>query len=200
MNRRITLVAALLLLAANGPRAEAREDEHGSEDAPLITRGAIRLNLEGAQAILLASREKAEAMALKVNISVVDDGGHPIAFARMDGARSASSYTSMTKAAAAATLRQPTGPVPAGAAEPDPLLNLSLQLTASASGGKVTTLYGGVPVVVDGQIIGAVGVGGGTGEQDAEIARAGIAALLERINATPPDGDGDGDGDNAEGP
>ena len=42
-------------------------------------------------------------------------------------------------------------------------------------------LYGGVPVVIDGQIAGGVGVGGGTGEQDAEIARAGIAALLAQI-------------------
>ena len=61
----------------------------------------------------------------------------------------------------------------------------------------MTTLYGGVPVVVDGQIIGAVGVGGGTGEQDAEIARAGIAALLEQIDATPP---ADDDDDDDEGP
>ena len=98
MNRRITIAATILLLAANGQRTDARQDEHGSDVAPLITRGAIRLNLGGAQAILAAAREKAEAMGLKVNISVVDDGGHPIAFARMDGARSASSYTSMTKA------------------------------------------------------------------------------------------------------
>ena len=193
MNRRIALVAVIVLLAANGRRAVAQEDEHQPADAPLITRGAIRLNLGGARAILAASQAKAEAMGLKVNISVVDDGGHPIAFARMDGARSASSYTSMTKATAAATLRQPTGPVPPGAAEPDPLLNLGLQLTASASGGKVTTLFGGVPVVVDGQIIGAVGVGGGTGEQDAEIARAGIAALMEQIDAASPVDDDDED-------
>jgi glc operon protein GlcG len=50
-----------------------------------------------------------------------------------------------------------------------------------ASGGKITTLYGGVPVVVDEQVIGAVGVGGGTGEQDAQIGKAGIAALLEQL-------------------
>ena len=45
----------------------------------------------------------------------------------------------------------------------------------------MTTLFGGVPVEVDGQIIGAVGVGGATGQQDAEIARAGIAALVEAL-------------------
>jgi glc operon protein GlcG len=156
----------------------ARESD---ETEPMIERGGIRLKLGGAQTILEGAQDQAKAMGLKVNITVVDDGGHPIAFARMDGARSASSYTSMTKAIAAATLRQPTGPVPPGVEIPDVLLNVSLQLTASASGGTVTTLYGGVPIVVEGQIIGGVGVGGATGEQDAEIARAGIARLLETI-------------------
>ena len=61
------------------------------------------------------------------------------------------------------------------------LLSLSLQNAAAASGGKLTTLKGGVPIVIDGQVIGAVGVGGGTGEQDAEVARAGIQALIEAL-------------------
>jgi glc operon protein GlcG len=61
-------------------------------------------------------------------------------------------------------------------------LNLSLQNAAAASGGKLTTLKGGVPVLVDNQVIGAVGVGGGTGEQDAEVAKAGIAELMKRLN------------------
>ena len=58
------------------------------------------------------------------------------------------------------------------------LLSLSIQ---NASGGKITTLKGGVPIVVDGQVVGAVGVGGGTGEQDAEVAKAGIQALLDAL-------------------
>jgi glc operon protein GlcG len=122
-------------------------------------------------------------MNLKVNIAVVDDGGHLLAFARMDGARPASGYTALTKAVTAATFRAATGPVPPGTTSPDPLLNLSLQNAAAASGGKVTTLFGGVPVVVEEQIIGAVGVGGATGEQDAQIARAGIEALVKAVTA-----------------
>jgi glc operon protein GlcG len=125
-------------------------------------------------------------MGLRVNIAVVDDGGHLLAFERMDGARPASGYTALTKAITAATIRQPTGPLPAGTANPDPLLNLSLQSAALASGGKITTLYGGVPVTVNGQVIGGVGVGGGTGEQDAQIARAGIQMLLDRLAAPEP--------------
>jgi hypothetical protein len=47
--------------------------------------------------------------------------------------------------------------------------------------GKITTLKGGVPIVIDGQVVGAVGVGGGNGEQDAEVAKAGIQALLDGL-------------------
>src|SRR5262249_43725274 len=54
------------------------------------------------------------------------------------------------------------------------------------SGGKVTTLYGGVPVIVDGQVIGAVGIGGGSGEQDAEASRAGVQAFTEQLEKPPP--------------
>lgn len=148
---------------------------------PLVLRNQVRLSLEGARTILRAAEEKASAMHLKMNIAVVDDGGHLLAFERMEGARPASGYTSLTKAITAATFRQPTGPIPAGTANPDPLLNLSLQNAAFAGGGKITTLYGGVPVTVDGQIIGGVGVGGGTGEQDAQVARAGIDEFLAQL-------------------
>lgn len=147
--------------------------------APLITRNRVQLNLAGAEKILAAAKQKAAAMNLKMNIAVADDGGHLLAFARMDGARPASVYTALTKATTAATLRQETGPVPKD--QPDMFLSLSLQNAAQASGGKLTTLKGGVPIVIDNQIVGAVGVGGGTGEQDAEVAKAGIQALTDGL-------------------
>lgn len=151
---------------------------------PLVARGRVQLNLAGAETILSAAKARAAAMKLRVNIAVVDDGGHLIAFARTDGARPASGYTALTKAVTAATFRQETGPLPP-TGEPDVLLNLSLQNAAAAGGGKVTTLKGGVPVVIDGQVAGAVGVGGATGEQDAEIAKAGIQALLDALAKSP---------------
>lgn len=153
-----------------------------STDSPLVVRGRVGLTLSGARRVVSGAEAKAAEMGLKVNIAVVDDGGHLLTFARMDGARPASGYTAMTKATAAATFRQATGPVGVlPGVEPNVLLNLSLQNAASASGGKVTTLYGGVPILVDDQIIGAVGVGGGTGEQDADVARAGIQAFLDEL-------------------
>ena len=172
-------VAASLLAVTLAVRPSHTEDPRPAP-APLVTRGRVQLNLAGAETILAAARKKAAAMNLKVNVAVVDDGGHLLAFARMDGARPASGYTAITKAVTAATFRQETGPLPPKG-EPDVLLNLSLQNAAAAGGGKLTTLKGGVPVVIDGQVVGAVGVGGATGEQDAEVAKAGIQELLGRL-------------------
>jgi len=169
----VPVTAILMAEEQSGNRA-------GSSPEPLVTKNRVQFNLAGAELILAAAKKKAASMGLKLNLAVVDDGGHLLAFARMDGARPASGYTAMTKAVTAATFRQETGPLPPRG-EPDILLNLSLQNAALASGGKVTTLKGGVPVVVDGQVIGGVGVGGGTGEQDAEVAKAGIAALLDAL-------------------
>jgi glc operon protein GlcG len=171
------------------PRTSSPDDQAsrfrniGVGPGSLVVRNQVRLTLEGARVIIHAAEERAGVMKLKMNIAVVDDGGHLLAFERMEGARPASGYTSLTKAITAATFRQPTGPIPAGTTNPDPILNLSLQNAALASGGKITTLYGGVPVTVDGQVIGGVGVGGGSGEQDAQVARAGIDALLERLKS-----------------
>lgn len=147
----------------------------------LVLRNQVRLTLEGARTIIAAAAKEAAALNLKVNIAVVDDGGHLLSFDRMDGARPASGYTAITKATTAATFRQPTGPTPNGTASPDFLLNLGFPLAAGASGSKSTALHGGVPVVVDGQVIGAVGVAGGTGEQDTQVARAAAQALVDSI-------------------
>lgn len=166
------------------PREDrSREDGRGSD--PLVVRNQVRLTLPGARRIVAGATAKATAMGLKVNVAVVDDGGHMIAFERMDGARPASGYTATTKAITAATFRAPTGPVPAGTTAPDPLLNLSLQNAAMASGGKITTLLGGLPVVIDDQVIAGVGVGGGSGEQDVLVARAGIDAFLAEVPSVP---------------
>ncbi|APW59626.1 heme-binding protein [Paludisphaera borealis] len=176
------------------PAIEAPVDDVGpvvaikAEHPPsaLVARNQVKLTLEGARAIVEAAERQAAAMNLKSNIAVVDDGGHLLSFDRMNGARPASGYTAITKAVTAATFRQPTGPIPAGAANPDPILNIGMQNAATASGGKITTLRGGEPVIIDGQVIGGVGVGGGTGEQDAEVARAGIDAFLKQLASPEP--------------
>jgi glc operon protein GlcG len=155
-------------------------DNKPSNNQPLVSRGRIQLNLAGAETIVAAAKEKALVLKMRMNIAVVDDGGQLLAFARMDGARPASAATAQTKAVSAATFRQETGPVPSKGA-PDALLGLSLQSAAAVSGAKVTTLKGGVPIVVEGQVIGGVGIAGGSGEQDAEVARAAYQSLLTAL-------------------
>jgi len=176
----LVLVAALIPASAQDAARPA---------GPLVTRNQVRLNLAGAEAALSAARAKAREMKVAVNIAVVDDGGHLLAFARMDNARPGSAPTAITKATAAATFRTATGPLPPKG-EPDTLLSLGVSLAAAASGGKATPLLGGVPITVDGQVIGAVGVGGGTGEQDTAVAKAGVQGLLKAIDAEAKPGPG----------
>ncbi|MGZ3392154.1 MAG: heme-binding protein [Isosphaeraceae bacterium] len=177
--------------SAPGQFEGTREHEPGVAAEPakgklLVVRNQVRLTLDGARTIIAAAAEQAASMSLKMNIAVVDEGGHLLSFDRMDGARPASGYTAITKASTAATFRQPTGPLPAGTSAPDPLLNLSLQIAAQSSGGKLTTLLGGLPIVADGQVIGGVGIGGGSGEQDAQVARAGVQAFLDELQKREP--------------
>lgn len=150
-------------------------------DDGLVEKKGVRLLQAGAELAMKAALEKAHEMELKVNITIVDDGGHLLHFTRMDGARPGSAYTSMTKAQTAALIRGETGPRPSEE-KIDIHLSLALEGTAAVSGGKFTTLKGGVPIVVDGEVIGALGVGGATGEQDREIARAGAKALADAVN------------------
>lgn len=151
--------------------------------SPLIKRDRVSLTLAGARKAIEAAEAKASEMKLTVNIAVVDDGGHLLAFARMDGGRPASAVTAQTKAISAATYRQDTGPLPPSGA-PDLLLNIALGASASVGGARITPLRGGIAIVVDGQVIGGIGVGGGTGEQDAVVARAGLDAILREVVET----------------
>lgn len=125
------------------------------------------LSYDGAQRMLAAAIAKAAEMNVPQCISVVDAGGHLLAFARMDGAFAMSFDTSLMKAKTAASYGEPTGNIIAG---------VDIKL-AIATRGKRINLPGGLPVVIDGRVVGAVGVGSGTGEQDREVAAAALKAI-----------------------
>jgi uncharacterized protein GlcG (DUF336 family) len=127
----------------------------------------LTLTHAGALTILNAAVAKAAAINVPQCIAVVDAGGNLLAFVRMDGAKVLSQISATQKAITAASSRAPTGGAPD---------DLALKL-ALATGGQVTNLKGGIPIVVDGKVIGAIGVGSGTGDQDVEVGQAGIAAL-----------------------
>ncbi|GFM65657.1 MULTISPECIES: heme-binding protein [Pseudomonas syringae group] len=118
--------------------------------------------------MLTAARNEALANDWAVSIAVVDDGGHLLAFERLDGAAAISSYISMEKARTSALGRRESKGY-------EEMVNGGR--TAFLSAPLLTSLEGGVPVIVDGQVIGAVGVSGVKADQDAQVAKAGIAAL-----------------------
>jgi glc operon protein GlcG len=134
-----------------------------------------KLTLEGAEAALAAARAQAAHMAVPMNIAIVDDGGHLMAFARMDGAKLSSIDIAINKAVAAAIRRQATGPVRSG---DDVNLLLSLGL-AIGSGARQTPIRGGFPLESNGECVGAIGVSAGTEDQDVEVARAGASAFCK---------------------
>jgi glc operon protein GlcG len=141
---------------------------------PLITRNHPKLTLEGARTILAAAERRAAEINVPMNIAIVDDGGHLLAFARMDTAKLSSIRIAMNKAHSAAIRRKPSGPAMASNGQPDVMLSVSL---AIGSGAHQTPIRGGLPLIVDGEIVGAIGVSNGTEDEDVDVARAGVAAI-----------------------
>ncbi|WP_415754126.1 heme-binding protein [Pseudomonas leptonychotis] len=118
--------------------------------------------------ILAAARSEAAQNGWAVSIAVVDDGGHPLALERLDGCAPIGAYIATEKARSAAIGRRETKGF-------EDMVNGGRSAFLSAP--LVTSLEGGVPLIVDGQVIGAVGVSGVKADQDAQVAKAGIAAL-----------------------
>jgi|SRR5437016_12972664 glc operon protein GlcG len=131
------------------------------------TVATLKLTLAGAMKLLQAAIAKAAEIGVPECISIVDPGGHLLAFARMDGAFVQSIDSSLMKAMTAASYGEPTGNIAAG---------IDLKL-AIATQGKRINLPGGLPIIVDGHVIGGIGVGSGTGEQDRIVAEAALGAL-----------------------
>ncbi len=119
--------------------------------------------------IVTAAREEAQRQQWAVSIAVVDDGGHPLALERLDGCAPIGAYICVEKARTAALGRRESQGY-------EEMINGGR--TAFLSAPQLSgMLSGGVPVTVDGQVVGAVGVSGVKPEQDVQVARAGVDAL-----------------------
>ncbi|GBQ91354.1 hypothetical protein AA23498_1161 [Acetobacter nitrogenifigens DSM 23921 = NBRC 105050] len=121
--------------------------------------------------------EAAVARSREINapecIAVVDAGGNLLAYGRVEGAAVLALKPSIAKAQTAASLGIATGPFP---------FEFGVDLAIASKGG-ITNLGGGLPIIVDGVVLGAIGVGSGTTEQDVEVAEAGRAALLRALGS-----------------
>ena len=122
--------------------------------------------------MIAAAEDKAHEIGQPMDIAVVDDGGHLRAHVRMDGALIASIHISINKAYSAIALKMETKTLAAVTQPGQPLYGLS-----DSAGGRIVVFAGGIPLIRDGQIIGAIGVSSGTVEQDQEVAEAGVAVF-----------------------
>ena len=131
----------------------------------------MALTLAEANRIVEGAIAAANEMGIKINVAVCDAGGRLIAFNRMDGAIWAGVYGSQGKAVASVAFGRTSGELQERANSP------IVSGILAAEGGHGIPSQGGVPIVRDGAVEGAVGVGGGTSQEDEDCARAGIAKL-----------------------
>lgn len=130
------------------------------------------LTLEDAKQMLAAAETKAESLGIAYNMAVVDAGGHLLAFLRQDGALIGSIDLAIDKAVTARLFDKATSDLAQLAQSGRPLFGIQ-----ESNAGKVVIFGGGIPVVMDGRIVGAVGTSAGTVEQDIAVAEAAISAL-----------------------
>ncbi len=132
---------------------------------------ARSITLDEANRVIEAAIAKANEQETKMSIAVVDGGGRLVSFARMDDAIWAGVYGSHGKAIASAAFKRPSGFFQDMADRP------IFQGIKAGEGDHMILSQGAVPIEKDGEVIGAVGVGGGTGQQDEDCAAAGAAAV-----------------------
>lgn len=142
-----------------------------SEGSP-FARPSATVTLAGARAALDAALARAEELGVRMNIAVVDPGGCVIAFARMDGAFALSGDIARDKAR---TVVGFGGAPSAGLYEA--IADEPAVRDGIANRDGVAAFGGGVPITLDGELVGAVGVSGGSAEEDTQVAQAGADAL-----------------------
>ena len=135
-----------------------------------------RLSHQDAQLLIQGAEEKAQEIGVAMCIAVTDESGFLIAFQRMDGGKPLSPTLAQDKAHTAAIAHNSTQAynekcVPG---------NLAFGIHTSG-GGRFSTVGGGVPVKVNGAIVGAIGVSGGAAEQDISCGEAGISLFLDSL-------------------
>jgi len=127
------------------------------------------ISLDRAQALIHAAVAEAKKRDWKMNVAVVDSGGNLVAFQRMDSAMLASIQIAEHKARAAATFRRPTKVFEDG-------INL-MHLNYLLAFDGIIASRGGIPLIDQGDLIGAIGVSGGTDSQDEVVSKAGAAVI-----------------------
>ena len=130
------------------------------------------ITLEEAQQIVSAAAQKAEEIGQPMNVAVMDGGANLKAFARMEKAWLASIEIAINKAYTSVALEVPTGDLAEMTQPGQPLYGID-----ATNNGRIVIFGGGIPLTRDGEVVGAVGVSGGSVDQDEEVAQAGVQAF-----------------------
>lgn len=134
-----------------------------------------RLDAGDADTLIAGAVAHAETIGVPMCIAVTDEAGQLVAFRRMDGGKVTSTTIAIDKAFTAAGAKKATHDYGAISQPGAPAYGI-----ASAIGGRLMVVGGGLPVIVDGSVVGGIGVSSGTPDQDRGVAQAGIDAFLDR--------------------
>jgi len=157
--------AATLILLGRDTTGSALRHIPGEEET------IMALTLAEATQVIQGALARARELNIKISVAVCDAGGRLVAFNRMDGALWAGVYGSQGKAIASVAFARPSGELQERAGSP------IIQGIMAAEGGHMIPSQGAVPIIRNGVVEGACGVGGGTAQQDEDCARAGVAKL-----------------------
>lgn len=135
-----------------------------------------RLDIAEARILIAGARARAEAIGVPMCIAITDESGNLIAFERMDGGKVTSTTIAIDKAYTAAAAKKATHEYGAASQPGSPAYGIN-----SAIGGRLMVVGGGLPVIVDGAVVGGIGVSSGTPAQDTEVAQAGMDVLLKAV-------------------
>ncbi|MGO1750162.1 MAG: GlcG/HbpS family heme-binding protein [Marinobacter sp.] len=128
-----------------------------------------RLDLSEAQLLIAGATEKAREIGVPMCIAIVDESGNLIAFERMNGGKTSSVIIAQDKAFTAAAAKKATHDYNAVNVPGSLAFGIHTEV-----GGRISSVGGGLPVVVDGEVVGGIGLSSGTPQQDMDCAQAGI--------------------------
>ncbi|KAF2713091.1 DUF336-domain-containing protein [Pleomassaria siparia CBS 279.74] len=137
-----------------------------------FTKTVSDLTLTGARTAIAAAEARAKEIGVPMNIAIVDSACHLIAFSRMEGAKVTSISIAIDKAFTAAGHKAPTSVYKEAVWPGGPAFGIG-----NSNGGRFMTIAGGVPILYDGVVVGAIGCSTGLPKQDEDVAQKGVEAV-----------------------
>lgn len=137
-----------------------------------------RLSRDDAAVLLEAARNKSQEMGIPMDIAITDESGNLILFERMDGAKISSIATAIDKAFTGATARKGTHIYNQLCVPGEPTFGIH-----NTNGGRFSIIAGGLPVEVDGEVVGGIGISSGTADDDLVVAQAAVDYFSKNTGA-----------------